>query len=165
MPVVRLSTVPAGAAFGLLSKKWKLRSIGGPKMAPAISPNKTWAGLGGAVAAGILALWGLSAVTVFHIPLHFMIFFGAVIALSGQAGDLLVSFLKRKAGVKDTGTLIPGHGGLLDRIDLRMNRHASHKNCSLTITLRFPGRYPPGRCWQEPFRPVDRSYSAQNGFQ
>ncbi|MCB1529843.1 MAG: phosphatidate cytidylyltransferase [Rhodospirillales bacterium] len=93
------------------------RLIGGPKMAPAISPNKTWAGLGGAVAAGILALWGLSAVTVFHIPLHFMIFFGAVIALSGQAGDLLVSFLKRKAGVKDTGTLIPGHGGLLDRID------------------------------------------------
>ena len=93
------------------------KTIGGPKMAPTISPNKTWAGLGGAIAGAALAFALIGALGYFHGSWWQMIAYGFVIALSGQAGDLLVSKLKRRAGVKDTGHLIPGHGGLLDRID------------------------------------------------
>lgn len=102
--------------------------IGGPKMAPKISPNKTWAGLvGGCLGSAIV----VTALTAFHkdgvmpteapVPVahpymvHFII--GLVLAVIGQIGDLLVSVLKRRAGLKDTGNIIPGHGGLLDRID------------------------------------------------
>ena len=91
------------------------RTVGGPKLAPRISPGKTWSGLcGGVVGAGLtggiaaLALgagFGLAAAV------------GALLALVGQGGDLFESALKRQAGVKDSGHLIPGHGGLLDRID------------------------------------------------
>lgn len=96
------------------------RLIGGPKIAPSISPSKTWAGLaGGATAAG-LALVGLvsvtgdpAAVTIF--PLYLLA--GGLIAIVAQAGDFLESWMKRRAGVKDSGNLIPGHGGLFDRLD------------------------------------------------
>lgn len=90
------------------------RSIGGPKLAPAISPNKTWAGLiGGMAGAGILGavvawLFGLGA------PLLYL---GAPMGLIAQAGDLYESWVKRRAGVKDSGTILPGHGGVLDRLD------------------------------------------------
>ncbi|TVQ85147.1 MAG: phosphatidate cytidylyltransferase [Micavibrio sp.] len=98
------------------------RAIGGPKMAPKISPNKTWAGLGGglvgaaAVAAGF-ALGGFTPAVFTEWTLLCMAALGAAFAVIGQIGDLLVSALKRKYGIKDTGNLIPGHGGVLDRID------------------------------------------------
>ena len=91
------------------------RSVGGPKLAPTISPGKTWSGLMGGVAGaglvGALAATGLGAGHWFAAAV------GACLAVIGQAGDLFESSLKRRAGVKDSGHLIPGHGGLLDRID------------------------------------------------
>jgi len=93
------------------------KMIGGPKMAPTISPNKTWAGMGGAIVGAAAAFIIFGAFDLFHGGIVTAIFYGAVIAVSGQIGDLLISKLKRRAGIKDTGHLIPGHGGLLDRID------------------------------------------------
>lgn len=93
------------------------KMIGGPKMAPRISPNKTWAGLGGAIVGASFSFIVFSALGLFQSPLWMTLIYGIMIALSGQAGDLLVSALKRRAGVKDMGHIIPGHGGLLDRID------------------------------------------------
>jgi phosphatidate cytidylyltransferase len=96
------------------------RAIGGPKIAPRISPSKTWAGLaGGAIAAGfalvgIVSLTGdRAAVTV--LPLYLLA--GAAVAIVAQTGDFFESWMKRRAGVKDSGRLIPGHGGLFDRVD------------------------------------------------
>lgn len=90
------------------------RTIGGPKIAPAISPSKTWAGLGGGMlAAGIVSWlmgrWIGSDSTLFML--------GAPLAVLAQAGDFFESWLKRRAGVKDSSNLIPGHGGVLDRLD------------------------------------------------
>ena len=91
------------------------RSIGGPKLVPRLSPNKTWAGFicgtlaGGIVEAVFVALWGGSAMAGFG--------FGVLIALFGHAGDLFESWVKRRFQAKDSGGLIPGHGGVLDRID------------------------------------------------
>jgi phosphatidate cytidylyltransferase len=103
------------------------RKFGGPKLAPVISPKKTWSGFCGALfSAGIMlflfyylffshhAIFRMG--TVSGRPLEFFLT-GMIAGGVGQAGDLLESFFKRKAGVKDTGNLIPGHGGLLDRID------------------------------------------------
>jgi phosphatidate cytidylyltransferase len=90
------------------------RAIGGPKLAPRLSPNKTWAGLGGGVlAASVLALLlhrfeGLPLRLTLATPL---------LAAFAQAGDLFESWLKRQAGVKDSGNILPGHGGILDRLD------------------------------------------------
>lgn len=85
--------------------------------APAISPGKTWSGaVGGLVAA---AAAGVLASLLFahgHFSWRSLVF-GAAIGAIGQAGDLLESQFKRRFGVKDSGTLIPGHGGLLDRLD------------------------------------------------
>ena len=93
------------------------KSIGGPKLAPRISPNKTWAGLaGGALAAALVG--GLGRL---FLPEDFalwpLILGGALLAVLSQGGDLFESFAKRHFGVKDSGQLIPGHGGLLDRVD------------------------------------------------
>lgn len=90
------------------------RAIGGPKLAPAISPGKTWAGFyGGIVAAAVLGgVWalftGLPKVALLLAPLF---------AIAAQGGDLFESWLKRRAGVKDSGTWLPGHGGVFDRLD------------------------------------------------
>lgn len=89
---------------------------GGARLAPTISPNKTWSGLIGgmcwaAVASAACGLVFSSGET------WTLAFIGAVLAVIGQAGDLLKSHAKRRAGVKDSGKLIPGHGGLLDRVD------------------------------------------------
>ena len=90
------------------------RSIGGPKLAPRISPNKTWAGLAGGVAGAALLGWltarNFEMEPIFH-------WLGGPMALIAQAGDLYESWVKRRAGVKDSGTLLPGHGGVLDRLD------------------------------------------------
>lgn len=90
------------------------RAIGGPKLAPRISPNKTWAGLaGGMIGAGLLA-WLLA--TWFEME-WFFLWMGAPMGAVAQIGDLYESWEKRRAGVKDSGTLLPGHGGVLDRLD------------------------------------------------
>jgi phosphatidate cytidylyltransferase len=92
------------------------RLVGGPKLAPQISPNKTWAGLaGGAVAAGLVGAY--AAVLLDAPSFVFPIGLSVGLALVAQAGDLGESYLKRHFGVKDSGRLIPGHGGLLDRVD------------------------------------------------
>lgn len=92
------------------------RLVGGPKLAPEISPNKTWSGfIGGMVSAAVLSL-----LVLLFSGAH-SVFTGLVVALvlaaAAQGGDLFKSFFKRRAGVKDCGNLIPGHGGVLDRID------------------------------------------------
>lgn len=94
--------------------------IGGPKMAAKISPNKTWAGLGGAMLCPAIILVCVEIVQpgkANMMMLGLYLFFGALIGLFGQIGDILVSLMKRRAQVKDTGNLLPGHGGVLDRID------------------------------------------------
>ena len=94
------------------------RTIGGPKIAPSISPSKTWSGLiGGMIAAGLAV--GAVATMGFDAEKWSMatILLGAILAIVAQVGDFAESSMKRRAGVKDSGTLIPGHGGVLDRID------------------------------------------------
>jgi phosphatidate cytidylyltransferase len=119
------------------------RTIGGPKIAPRISPSKTWAGLGGGIVGASLIVFlstassycldgstsfvesRMSCLTssfrsfalsdALAIPL--LLPLGAAIAILAQSGDFLESWMKRRAGVKDSGNLIPGHGGLFDRAD------------------------------------------------
>jgi phosphatidate cytidylyltransferase len=92
------------------------KSVGGPKLAAAISPNKTWSGFaGGVVAASLLGgLVGWSART--DDPL-FMAMLSGGLAVTEQLGDIAESYAKRRFGAKDASGLIPGHGGLLDRLD------------------------------------------------
>jgi len=92
------------------------RAVGGPKLAPKISPGKTWSGLLGGVAGAIgwSIIWALWTGEEQAGTLALL---GAITAIFAQLGDLGVSRVKRRYGVKDTGTLIPGHGGLLDRVD------------------------------------------------
>lgn len=90
------------------------RSIGGARLAPKISPNKTWAGLVGGMAGAAILGW-LTA-RIFGLGTPFL-YAGALMGLLAQAGDLYESWVKRKAGVKDSGTILPGHGGVLDRLD------------------------------------------------
>ncbi|MGZ8282871.1 MAG: phosphatidate cytidylyltransferase [Allosphingosinicella sp.] len=90
------------------------RSIGGPKLAPRISPNKTWAGLAGGMVGA--ALFGGLAAWWFQLEPLFL-WLGGPMGLIAQAGDLYESWVKRRAGVKDSGTILPGHGGVLDRLD------------------------------------------------
>ena len=90
------------------------RSIGGPKLAPRISPAKTWSGLlGGVIGAAVL---GAVTADFFELGALFL-YLGAPMGLLAQAGDLYESWLKRQAGVKDSGSILPGHGGVLDRLD------------------------------------------------
>jgi phosphatidate cytidylyltransferase len=92
------------------------RAIGGPKIWPAVSPKKTWAGLcsgvlGAALCCGLIARQGGASQPIVAVG------FAMVLAVIAQAGDFYESHLKRRIGVKDSGSLIPGHGGMLDRID------------------------------------------------
>lgn len=113
------------------------RFVGGPKIAPKISPSKTWAGLFGGIVGASLLVWllpellldgmmfdqlptpdrdrALAAIYFAGIPYKLMV--GALIAITSQTGDFFESWMKRRAGVKDSGKLIPGHGGLFDRVD------------------------------------------------
>lgn len=90
------------------------RAVGGPKLAPTISPNKTIAGLVGAIGAATLAAggWALAAGLS---PLWMLL--APLFAFAAAMGDLFESWIKRRAGVKDSGAILPGHGGLLDRLD------------------------------------------------
>lgn len=129
-PAVALVLLRNDPAYGVLAILWMLiivwaadtlayfagKLIGGPKLAPIVSPKKTWAGLAGAVAGGALAsaifaaATGLGAIAILSLLAGFL-------ALVGQGGDLFKSALKRHCGVKDSGRLIPGHGGIIDRVD------------------------------------------------
>lgn len=90
------------------------RAIGGPKLAPRISPNKTWAGLIGGMAGASFAGWAVAWYFDLGSPFTWL---GATMGLVAQLGDLYESWEKRRAGVKDSGSLLPGHGGVLDRLD------------------------------------------------
>ncbi|MEG3165792.1 phosphatidate cytidylyltransferase [Sphingomonas sp. PB2P19] len=90
------------------------RTLGGPKLAPVISPNKTWSGLIGGVALASLVAAALHL--QYGLPLRLTLATPALAVLA-QAGDLYESWLKRRAGVKDSGNILPGHGGILDRLD------------------------------------------------
>nr|WP_298926917.1 phosphatidate cytidylyltransferase [uncultured Erythrobacter sp.] len=101
------------------------RAVGGPKIAPSISPSKTWTGLlGGALAASALGIgielmdFGPAAGEGFAwLSVGTAIVAGALIAVVAQTGDFFESWMKRRAGVKDSSNLIPGHGGVFDRAD------------------------------------------------
>ena len=107
--------------------------IGGPKLAPALSPNKTWSGMIGAVLGPVIIL---NIIYSFFFPSIdcsvlaecegmlanpnsrlYLSGLAVLVGISGQIGDLFISSIKRKAKVKDTGSLLPGHGGALDRLD------------------------------------------------
>ena len=90
------------------------RAIGGPKIAPAISPSKTWAGLFGGMAMATLLAAGFHRWLALPISL---VWATPLLAIAAQIGDFFESWMKRRAGVKDSGTLLPGHGGVLDRLD------------------------------------------------
>ncbi|MGI8857254.1 MAG: phosphatidate cytidylyltransferase [Thermomicrobiales bacterium] len=96
------------------------RAFGKRLMTPVLSPKKTWEGFAGGVAGGILT--AVIANWCFGVGMRGVVAVGAgiVIALAATAGDLAESLLKRQTGVKDSGTLIPGHGGVLDRIDSQL---------------------------------------------
>ena len=116
--------VGRGLAFYIVLSVWAVdigayfagRAIGGPKLAPRFSPSKTWAGLFGGMAAAALVgtLWARFSGAGYP---ELALLLGLLIGIVAQAGDILESACKRKFGVKDSGSLIPGHGGILDRID------------------------------------------------
>ncbi|WP_274424146.1 phosphatidate cytidylyltransferase [Chelativorans sp. YIM 93263] len=131
MPIVALAATRGDDAAGLwailflFAVVWATdilayfvgRAIGGPKLAPSISPGKTWSGaaggaLGAVVAGGVVAWFGNTALSL--LAICFLAFFLSVVS---QLGDLFESGLKRRHGVKDSSTLIPGHGGVMDRVD------------------------------------------------
>ena len=114
---VFLSTFACDTAAFFIGSAWGRRPL-----APTISPGKTWEGaIGGFLAAlaAALILYTLLDVAGLSLPISSAqtILLGCFIGLLAQLGDLLESLLKRRAGVKDSGSLIPGHGGILDRID------------------------------------------------
>jgi phosphatidate cytidylyltransferase len=91
------------------------RGIGGPKLWPRVSPNKTWAGAIGGFAASIAVAAGFAAFGLGKtLPLLLL---GSALSIASQLGDLFESAVKRRFGVKDSSHVIPGHGGLLDRLD------------------------------------------------
>lgn len=94
------------------------RAFGKHKLYPAVSPGKTWEGAFGGVVGSCLATVGVGSMwALSDLPIPHAIGLGVVASICGQMGDLVESMLKRTFGVKDSGNLLPGHGGMLDRID------------------------------------------------
>ena len=93
------------------------RAVGKHPLAPRISPNKTWEGAAGGLAGSVLFGGVYAAFLLPGVPAWFSLSASAAVGVAGQCGDLFESMLKRAAGVKDSGGLLPGHGGLLDRVD------------------------------------------------
>lgn len=130
LPALALIAIRADPAYGRAMLLWTIalvvaadtggyiagRSIGGPKLAPRVSPNKTWAGLLGAVVgAGLVGL--ITAFILNHTNVWILCLLSAGLGVIEQLGDLVESAFKRHFGVKDTSHIIPGHGGVLDRVD------------------------------------------------
>jgi phosphatidate cytidylyltransferase len=130
LPCLAMASLRALPGEGLATLLWVLalvwatdtggyvagRGIGGPKLAPRISPNKTWAGLiGGMVAAAAVGL--AASFLLPDVAARIAVPLSAALAVVEQGGDLLESAVKRRFDVKDSSRLIPGHGGVLDRVD------------------------------------------------
>lgn len=92
------------------------RSLGGPKLAPRFSPNKTWSGAIGGVVAAMIAAAAVSYFSFDRIK-YPMVVLAIALSVASQLGDLGESWVKRRFGVKDSGKLLPGHGGVMDRVD------------------------------------------------
>jgi phosphatidate cytidylyltransferase len=130
LPVLAVVMLRGDAALGATAIIWILfvvwladimayfsgRLIGGPKLAPRLSPKKTWAGLAGAMGGAALAAIAVDVIAL-HTNLWPLVLLAGLFALLEQAGDIFESALKRAHGVKDSGTLFPGHGGMIDRVD------------------------------------------------
>lgn len=130
LPAIALIWLRADAVFGLLAVVFLIvvvitsdtagflagRLLGGPKLWPQLSPNKTWSGFAGALLASAVvgALFWLALPGASPLRLAAM---GAVLSFVAQAGDMFESAIKRRFGAKDASTLIPGHGGVMDRVD------------------------------------------------
>lgn len=93
------------------------KSVGRRPMAPRVSPGKTWAGSLGGLLGAVVACVAFTALLDLGVAVALAVALGALMAVVGQLGDLAQSRVKRAAGVKDSGWLVPGHGGLLDRLD------------------------------------------------
>lgn len=115
------------------------RSIGGPKLWPRVSPNKTWAGLAGALTAGAVAAAIFAVLEPEVAPLR-LILLGVALALVAQAGDLAESALKRLFNLKDASDLIPGHGGFMDRMDSIVAAAVAAALLALAIDPHAPAR-------------------------
>jgi phosphatidate cytidylyltransferase len=121
--VIKIRLFDANILFWMFAVIWATdifaffagRILGGAKLAPTISPNKTWSGLGGGLIAS--AIIGLLSSLMFKGGVTFFVFFSIFLALVEQASDLFESKVKRIFDVKDSGNIIPGHGGVLDRLD------------------------------------------------
>jgi phosphatidate cytidylyltransferase len=129
LPAISLLYIgTVGAAFSvfwLLAVVWATdigayafgRLIGGAKLAPAISPNKTWSGAAGGLICAVLASTGLAYWGLGKSVTLILVAVAGALSVASQIGDLFESGLKRRYQVKDSGTLIPGHGGVMDRFD------------------------------------------------
>jgi len=125
--LIWLRAMPQGAwwTFMLLAITWSAdiaayavgNALKGPKLWPRFSPNKTWSGFLGGLAAAMIAAVLMAAAPAFELRLAAAVIIGLTGGLATMGGDLVESMLKRRFGVKDSGDLIPGHGGLLDRVD------------------------------------------------
>jgi phosphatidate cytidylyltransferase len=127
--LARLLTAARGFAQGPVMVLWLVllviaadigayfagRRFGERKLAPRVSPGKTWEGVLGGLSMVALVAWG--GATHFHLPPLESVAFGCAVGIFSVIGDLTESMFKRAAGLKDSGTALPGHGGLLDRID------------------------------------------------
>ncbi len=93
------------------------KSLGRRRIAAKISPGKTWEGLAGGILTAIIASWALSNLLSLEYSFARILTMGLAIALLGVAGDFGESWIKRLSGVKDSGSIVPGHGGIMDRLD------------------------------------------------
>ncbi|MBA2125122.1 phosphatidate cytidylyltransferase [Hyphomicrobium methylovorum] len=115
------------------------RTIGGPKLWPAVSPNKTWSGLIGGVGGACVA-GALFSILSGSGNVGWLAFLGLILGAVAQAGDLAESAMKRHFGVKDSGDLIPGHGGVMDRLDGIVTASVLAAITAFTIDAFAPAR-------------------------
>jgi phosphatidate cytidylyltransferase len=153
VPAVALIWLRADEPYGLLAVLFILlivwttdtfaylggRLIGGPKLWPSISPNKTWSGLLSGVAASAVLGAAFAAFVTGAAPAS-LAFSALVLAVVAQAGDLSESALKRRFGVKDASSLIPGHGGILDRVDGVVSAATAAALAALLVNMHAPAR-------------------------
>jgi phosphatidate cytidylyltransferase len=141
--VIKLRYYSAEILFWMFAIIWSTdifaffagKILGGSKIAPEISPNKTWSGLAGGIFASMII--GFMSSFMFAGGVMFFIFLSAFLSVIEQLSDLLESKFKRIFGVKDSGTIIPGHGGILDRMDGMMLLAP----LTLMIVTFFPARF------------------------